>query len=200
MWQGLFAHRDFDVWIDTGDFFPNETRGGVGEISYQRNHLIDTDTARYLTKWLDGRPLISIPGNHDYANLAVILDVFGALTHRVTEDGVMVGGLKFSGFREVPWLMGEWNGECYSFEEIVAKTIASNPDILVTHAPPSGILDECPDKSVGGVSALTTALTYQPHNIKAHFFGHIHEFGGQSVEEMGVRFINGATKVTLHNI
>ena len=200
MWHKLFAHKDFDVWIDTGDFFPNETRGKIGERSYQRNLFIETDAAKYVTEWLDGRPLISIPGNHDYTDLTVILGIHGANVHKVTEEGVVVNGLRFSGFREVPWLAGEWIGEVFDFEEIVDNTMGSDPDVLVTHAPPSGIMDECPDKSVGGVSALTTMLTYHPHRIRAHFFGHIHEFGGQTMEEMGIKFINGATQVKLHNL
>jgi hypothetical protein len=68
--------------------------------------------------------------------------------------------------------------------------------VLVTHGPPGGILDD----AGYGYPALTTAIAYRSHRIQAHFFGHTHACGGQTAEEMRVRFHNGACTVRLHEI
>ena len=95
-------------------------------------------------------------------------------------------------------MSGEWNGETYDFKEVVDRAMLCDPDILVTHAPPAGILDD--RAHGGGISELTNYLSYREHSVKAHFFGHIHETGGRVVEKMGIKFINGAGRVLVHNI
>ena len=193
---------DFDVWIDTGDFFPNKTRGDrAEEVRYQNRWLHNKSVAKRIVDFLDGRPAVTIGGNHDYISLAEALVNHGGDAYEVSPGGVEVAGVRYAGFRQVPYMMGEWNGEVHGdeFAPIVGEVFAFNPDIILTHAPPAGILDDCPAHG-GGVGALMTALCYQPHSIVAHFFGHIHEFGGQSVSEMGVTFANGAGKAVVHTV
>ena len=190
----------FDVWIDTGDFFPNKTRGNAQiEVKFQTKWVGYKNLGKRIVAALDGRPLVSVGGNHDYANLAQIVRDAGGTAYDMGDGAAVINGKTFAGFREIPWIMGEWNGETVNgdFGPIVEKALGANPDVLVTHAPPAGILD---DKTHGGgISPLTTALTWQPHNVIAHFFGHIHETQG-SVTEMGIRFINGAEKALTHTL
>jgi Icc-related predicted phosphoesterase len=168
----------FDVWVDTGDFFPTSGRNARGagpriEPGIERAHQIRwwryKDLGRRLTEWLDGRPVICVSGNHDFLNLST----------------------------EVMWIDGEWAGEQHDFLDLVQQTMASDPDMLVTHAPPAGIADGYDGY---GIPPLTTALTYREHRVRYHFYGHAHEHGGRVTNEMGICFVNGACRIALHEV
>lgn len=201
--SGIDDHRknnsDPDLWICTGDFFGNVTRGVVSaEKEYQHRWLHtplqDGSVIVRLIEALAPIPLLWVPGNHDYINLSWELANMGYPAYEVTPEGVDLMNLKFSGFRQINYIVGEWAGESHSDQlaALVSRTWNSNPDILVTHAPPSGILDST--KGYGIVS-LSNAYAYKDHKIQAHFFGHCHEDGGKEVEVMGVRFFNNACRL-----
>lgn len=64
-----------------------------------------------------------------------------------------------------------------------AISIATNPipqdvDIVMTHGPPKGILDACPQGSVGCENLLWAVRRVKP---RMHCFGHIHEGNGGRV-------------------
>lgn len=177
-----------DVWVCSGDFFPNSTRGIRSiEQEYQKNWF----AAQNLPSLLKGKPLLFVGGNHDYVSLADLLVEVGYPAQNITLQGVVVDGVRFAGFREIPYIRGEWNGETHRTDiaAIVVDLFSNPPDILVTHAPPAGILD---NGHTPGIEAITSLLTYSDHNVKVHLFGHIHEDGGKIVEEMGIRFFNSA--------
>jgi Icc-related predicted phosphoesterase len=177
-----------DVWVCSGDFFPNATRGDRSvEVSFQAAWF-KREAASLITRF-GGKPVIWVGGNHDYVNLAELLRENGyAAAFDATVGAVEFEGHRFAGMDSIPWIAGEWRNEEHDLTPMVERVFAMNPTILITHAPPAGILD-----AVGyGVRPLTTALAYQPHQIVAHLFGHAHENGGQDIEEMGVRFYNGA--------
>lgn len=195
----LFEHRDFDVWLDTGDFFPNASRGNIPIEEDFQTRWFGNQIEGILT-WLQGRPVLSVPGNHDFVSLSRLLQRVGHTESReITPDGVVAGDMRWSGFRNINWIMGEWAGESHHEElsGLVRRTWASQPDILVTHAPPGGILDETQGYGIG---ALSVALRYNPHNIHTHFFGHCHGDAGKSVDVMGVRFYNGSRGAKIINI
>lgn len=190
----LESKVDPDLWICTGDLFPNITRGNIRmEEEYQTRWF--TLVARELMLRLGGVPLLSVPGNHDYVDLVKLLSRHHYPAYMVTYRGLDLMGHRFAGFPYIPLIAGEWNYETSSayLADITARTLASDPDILVTHAPPDGILDA--GIHAGGIAALTGKLAYTEHRVKYHFFGHIHECGGLDVEEMGVHFYNGAMGV-----
>lgn len=230
----------FDVWVDTGDFFPNITRGHDIEPRWQydwftmtamplrkryigwiRNYYTSmgitpqgwypsksrlprgrASVAKQLIEWLGGRPVISVPGNHDWQSLAKLLKKAGYKNAWDVSDGpVTLAGHRFAGFREVPWVTGEWMGEVGTFFEkgnfkpIVAKAMTAHPDVLVTHSPPYGILDESPLKDESGhagIPELAQWLAYRPHDVKLHLFGHVHERGGSQANVMDITFVNSA--------
>jgi len=200
-WKDVLRFRNFDVWIDSGDFFPNKTRGTPEEKRYQTRWFANKGVGERLTEWLAGRPLISVSGNHDYVSLTKLMREAGARAYQATPKGVEVDGVEYAGFRQVPYIFGEWAGETHQgdFRSLVDEVFDVPPDILVTHAGPADILSGG-DRYHGGINSLASALAWQPHTIQAHFFGHDHEFGSQTREEVGVIFSNSATKPKIVHI
>lgn len=196
-----------DLWIDTGDFFPNKTRG-IREVEqvYQRKWALDwTNIAERLAKICIDRNIkvLSIGGNHDYTSLAGLLRLAGmpegtAYDLSSATRSVRLHGLQFAGFREIPYIEGEWNGETHlgEFKHIVDRAMDHGPDVLLTHAPPDGILDAMDFQNTHeGIPYLTSYLMNRPHNVRYHLFGHIHEDGGKTCEIGGILFSNAANVV-----
>lgn len=176
-----------DLWISTGDFLPNMTRGTRSvEIPYQDMYF--RCKAEELVTALMGAPVVVVDGNHDFVRLAHLLREFGVDAHDVADGPVKLCGLTFSGFPHIPYIEGEWNYEAHSILDEISRVWEEDPDVLVTHAPPGGIL-----ASIYGWPALASALFYKEHKIRHHFFGHVHEHGGQTQNEGGVTFVNSAT-------
>lgn len=198
----LRVDAPFDVWVDTGDFFPTYGRRGANSIDPRQEHRHQSSWAAYrslgqrLVDWLDGRPLISTPGNHDFISLVTLVRRFGGEAHRSTPEGIEVAGKTWAGFREIQWISGEWPGEISDFSDLVSRTMDADPHILVTHSPPLGMLDTEPGYEYG-IKGLLLALMFRPNRVRAHFFGHAHKCGGIQQTEMDILFgINGTTVAT----
>lgn len=193
----LAEASDFDIWVDTGDFFPNRGRvpqTGMAVISqFERRHQLRwlrlKNLPDRLARWLRGRPAICVPGNHDFIDLGAALRSAGANATSLGSEPASVCGLKWDGFREIPWMAGEWPGEAIEFDPIVRRATMSCPDVLCTHAPPKGILD---GSGSYGIPALADAVN-KSQSIRLHLFGHEHEDGGSQVQVGGVLFSNAAT-------
>jgi Icc-related predicted phosphoesterase len=193
--------QEFDAWCITGDFFPNKGRGMSG--------INAAEEAKHQIAWfghkegsifrrLGNKPVITVDGNHDFVSLGSLLQrARPGMVHRITPAGLDFMDARFAGFPNVPFIRGHWNHEsgkdvlsalCYdTFEE-------GDPEVLVTHCPPYGILDEVEGY---GCTALTNNLTQRSHRVRAHLFGHCHVDGGKEVEKMGIKFYNGAEHVKL---
>lgn len=101
------------------------------------------------------------------------------------DSGTEFEGLKIWGS---PWtnLFDGVNPSCTAF--MVSETmlhekfrwIPEGLDILITHSPPHNILDESYDNYRCGSISLTKRVFKV--NPRYHFFGHIHECGGQNYE------------------
>jgi Icc-related predicted phosphoesterase len=123
------------------------------------------------------------------------------------------GMIKYKGKRKFKIWGSPWtktfegmNPHCKAFtvdtdEELADKwnLIPRDIDILITHCPPYGILDEIyayPEpgmKNVGSKSLrnLTTSGDYFPRK-RLHVFGHIHAHGGKMIDLTMSRFINAS--------
>jgi len=201
----LLELQDFDgldLIILSGDMLPNAY--------LNQDESVDAQEIRYQTKWFRdvapkwvaaarGVPFLCVAGNHDYIDIVPWLRHFGAEAYGITDKNPSVEllGKRFAGFRQINWIVGEWQGEEHDLAPFVDKAFDCDPDILVTHAPPAGILDTVAGY---GVRPLTAALQYRPHRITHHFFGHCHADGGKVAEEMGIKFINGAGKLRIHEV
>lgn len=228
-YKPLLEITDFDVWVDTGDFAPNVSRGHDIETRWQtdwyqlprqrlkkkyrsvvgdwypvqgRQPPFKESISSALIQWLDGRPMLGVPGNHDWVSLAKRLQAAGyTQAWDLTEGPIELGGQRWAGFREIPWVTGEWQGEVGSlfekgnFQPIVARAMTAHPTVLVTHSPPYGVLDYSPPKGGHcGIPELIKWLAYRDNDVHTHLFGHVHEEGGQTVREkaLGIRFSNAA--------
>jgi len=190
----LSASATPDVWVISGDFCPNETRGDADIERVTQSAWLEANREALVTRF-GSTPVVYVGGNHDYVDVARVLRSFGVNAVTVTTEGVEVAGVRFAGFPEIPFIAGEWNNESHDLTPMVEAAMAADPEVLVTHAAPAGILDD--DHGCGhgcGVRSLTSALAYASHRVRAHLFGHIHASEGV-VEEMDITFSNAAGAV-----
>lgn len=188
-----------DLWVFTGDIFPymgfdHNAHWGVSSFEIPHQMRWYSHKGPSIVRRLRGKPVLLVPGNHDYADLAKLLRRDGVNAQEVTPEGVDFQGVRFAGFGHIPFIGGRWNREAFvpELQDLSHRTLTvGDPDVLLTHAPPGHIL--------GGVhpgnGPLLTALSRLPHRVRVHLFGHIHETGGRMVEHMGIRFYNSATTV-----
>lgn len=188
-----------DLVVLSGDLFPNSTRGVrdieerfqeewlVGRVTHpvnSKHHASMTPLELWL-EFLGELPVLVVGGNHDYFDFAKMIKGFrgeNLLTHNLcTEGPINLFGLRFAGIAEIPWINGEWNNETMP-RELREKTydlFDQNPDVIVSHSPPSGIL-----AGPYGSDPLVNCLSYRDHTVKAVLFGHAHEDGGKILEEI----------------
>lgn len=191
-----------DLWISTGDIFPNRTRGKVGvEVPFQRAWF--ASNAETFRKCFFGKPVLVVNGNHDFVDLGEVLQYEGVWAR------TLVAGRKvelfdniFAGFPEILYIDGEWNYETHpgDFTNIVEQTLETGANVLITHSPPKNVLDRDFFRNSWGIGSLKNMLEYSEHSVKHHFFGHVHECGGHTKEEMGIKFYNSSGKLMFTKI
>jgi len=153
-------------------------------------------------KWIRKQPhqyKIVIAGNHDrmfqdYPEAA--LEALGDGLIYLQDSSVVIDGVKFWGS---PWQpeFCNWAFNVKRGAKIRQKwdLIPDDIDVLITHGPPKGIMDECPKWGGGfinvGCRELGKTIMHRL-KIKLHIFGHIHEGYGETDME-GVHFINASS-------
>ena len=108
----------------------------------------------------------------------------------MNDSGVTIHGINIWGSPITPWFY-DWAFNRERGVEINKhwKLIPKNTDILITHGPPSGILDLVnADRTVGCEDLLKRINSIKP---KVHVFGHIHEAYGSEVSGY-TKFINSS--------
>lgn len=129
--------------------------------------------------WLGAQPhqyKYVVPGNHDREFREGLFQAVGVTPLIDREETIL--GLRIWGS---PWTpkFQQW-GWMKSEEELEEpfSLIPKGLDVLITHGPPKGILDQNYDYSHTGSTTLKRhVLRAQP---RVHLFGHIHEDGGKS--------------------
>lgn len=163
-----------DLLIVAGDLTAKHT--------YQEYFLF----ANWL-RYQDYKCKIFIAGNHDplIQDTDLIEDVFnGCDSEYLCDSGIEFEGLKIWGSPWTPIFDGI-NPNCKAFtgtERELAKKfelIPSDTDILITHGPPSGVLDKTVWGDHVGSTSLQDELYSERMTPKLHIFGHIHEAYGQ---------------------
>ena len=127
------------------------------------------------------RHKIFIAGNHDACLYGAIIEGLDNNTHYLCNSGIEIEGFKFYG---VPMFMEDCiNGH----KPLNYSKIPIDTDILITHAPPYGILDLDEGINYGSEKLIEKLTTL---NLKAHLFGHIHSNHGLEIIN-GITFSNG---------
>lgn len=124
--------------------------------------------------------IVFVPGNHNVyeeENPTQTEELFSKnpRLHYLVDTECTIDGIKFYG---TPWSV-EFNNWAFMLdEERLSQKFSNIPmdtDILITHTPPFGILDNIGAKHLGSHALETRILKVKP---KIHFFGHIHEAHG----------------------
>jgi Icc-related predicted phosphoesterase len=151
---------DADVIIHSGDC----SMEGTGK------EIID------FIEWfgaLDYRYKIFIAGNHDYClegkKVEVIQCYLPENCFYLCHSGITICGIKFWG---VPFFFSD--EESSEYLNMITQ-IPTDTDILISHRPPLGILDNTNNITYGCPDLLLKALAIRPGY---HLFGHIHKAYG----------------------
>jgi len=169
----------------------------AGDFTGQHGHKEHAQLITFL-RWMDHQPhrhKIMIAGNHDFIfegdmRSAAVEAVKERGIHYLEDDYVMIDGWKIWGTPVQPVFFNwAFNRE----PEIIKKhmdLIPDDVDILITHAPPYGILDLC-GMPLERKGCKVTAEAVERVKPCLHVFGHIHESNGR--EKIGItRYVNAS--------
>jgi Icc-related predicted phosphoesterase len=169
---------DGDILIHAGDMT------GLGKY----NEFISMGNWFYKMKEKFKHRII-IAGNHDWGLMhqkELILDAhFDSDVIYLEDSGIELESIKFYG---TPWMLEYYYWAFMRTEDELVKYYAAIPDdteVLITHAPPFGILDKAMDGDKCGSRALYERIKQLP-KLKHHIFGHIHEsYGSETINGVG---------------
>ncbi|GAB9477257.1 Calcineurin-like phosphoesterase [Globisporangium polare] len=195
-----FRIPDGDVLIHAGDFTDTGGRDEVvafnaflGSLPHKYkiviagNHDITFDRAFYPQHWTRFRHRQQYDPD----------EVRGLLTNALylEDQAVMVEGFKFYGS---PWqpAFSTWAFNLPRGEQLLKKwqLVPSDTDVLITHGPPFGRLDEVENGNHQGCEALAREVDDRIRP-QLHVFGHIHE--GYGVVSNGTTMFANASACTV---
>lgn len=138
------------------------------------------DEMAIFFNWFTNTPYtyrIFIAGNHDIQLQKIgkqLPDwVYPDKFHFLWDSGVTIEGIKFYGSPWVTTINGRWAFEQNEFElERHFIRIPGDTDVLITHGPPYGILNDVYGRHIGSQALRTRVEKLRP---RYHFFGHCHE-------------------------
>lgn len=138
------------------------------------------------------RHKIFIAGNHDDNMFDASLEGLPDDVHYICDNSIVIDGVTFYG---APMFVGFFDGELKKNEHY--GQIPDGVDVLITHRPPSGILDSSDDKLHYGSALLLDRVTaIKP---KLHLFGHVHDVNNM-MQWNSTTFSNAAIADSKYNI
>lgn len=153
----------------------------------------DLDELEAAADWLRSLPhpnKVLIAGNHDFCLEQAPQQARSRLEGLVylQDQAAEIEGLKIYGSPWQPWFH-DWafNLQRGSALRQVWQKIPESTQILLTHGPPQGILDQTYDSRRVGCEEL--ALRVRQVRPSLHVFGHIHEAYGESRQD-GCLYLN----------
>ncbi len=186
-----------DWYINCGDFCSQAgAQPQAGKQGFHPKGKHEVDLLRIFLTQVDqlGKPWIFVPGNHD-PSASVLAPLAGEQGIIATETTLIT----LLGLRVllVPWTPPcGWNWTLTSsrLKEILATHSQTQADVVITHAPPRGILDEKSKwyhRRTPTLKPLVEAI--QP---RYYFCGHMHYDGGKQITQGNTLFVNAA----VHNL
>lgn len=190
-------HGCLDMQVNPCDFLL--IAGDIVPLSLQRNFELSFNWINTVfLPWLDIQPAkhkIFIAGNHDFVfqdidNLCAPKDIYYLRDESITLDGLNLYGSPWT-----PWFW-DWafnfpkddlDGR---FAQSKWAQIPEDVNILITHGPPSSILDYVGPSHGAGCTDLKIRIK-QLKDLKLHCFGHLHQGFGHKIEN-SVNFVNAA--------
>ena len=167
--------RHADIVLPKGDLLIH-----AGDVSSRGTRAQVTD----FIDWYARQPhkhKIFIAGNHDFffekADVQEIKELIPEGISYLNDSGVEIEGVKFWGSPVTPWFYN-WAFNRDRGAEIKQHwdLIPEDTQVLITHGPPSKILDKTVRGELTGCEELlSTVLRINP---RYHIFGHIHEGQG----------------------
>jgi Icc-related predicted phosphoesterase len=163
----------------------------AGDISYRGEKLEIEDFLNWFHQQAFAHKIF-IAGNHDFffekASQKELSQIIPDDIIYLNDSGVVIGGIHIWGSPITPkfynWAFNRTRGEAIRKHW---EMIPDNTDLLITHGPPYGILDQLADETHIGCKDLLNRV-YQLQ-LKAHVFGHVHESFG-CLNRWGIQFIN----------
>jgi Icc-related predicted phosphoesterase len=178
-------HRN--LTLDGGDVLIH-----AGDISKRGMKLEILD----FLEWFDEQPYpikIFTPGNHDFY-FEYFPEEYKQMIPKsvicLIDSEYVLEGVKFWGSPVTPWFY-DWAFNRQRGPEIDVhwQMIPDDTDVLITHGPPMGILDQTTRKHHVGCEDLMNKIKIV--NPSYHVFGHIHEAFGQVIHHE-TNFINAS--------
>lgn len=178
---------DAELIVHSGDFCANyRPQTPTLETPWQED-WIRTHKAHWNRVFGD-KPVLLVPGNHDFCNVAAALREVGVDAHDLHDDWYEHEGRVFAGFKYVP-LIGSnirWMNETddRSMEHLVQiftdDWLRHPADVLVSHCPPHGIRDMANGWNLGSCHLSDFLVRMQAINKHPQWMlcGHIHESAG----------------------
>lgn len=184
---------DSNIVVFSGDMLPNRFGWGnsTADKCLQEDFILKN--RKKLLDFLQGRPLISVQGNHDQQSFSLLEEkqIFDISTIPVP---TRIQKINFWGFPYV-YHCGDWNWQLGKERmKLILDSFPIKVDVLITHSPPFGILDQAQGEQCG-IENLFSRINEK--SIKYHLFGHIHEQGGKQVNLGGTIFSNGSFHANL---
>lgn len=191
---------DITCVSDLHGYYP-ELPGGdllivAGDLTARNKFIEYSEWYKWLEKQ-DYKKIVWIAGNHD--NLVQnrqFSPVEDDVIEYLCDSGTEFDGLKIWGS---PWTstFPGMNPHCKAFtcetdSELAEKwaLIPNDIDILVTHSPSQGVLDEVNYRSCGSTSLIKPMIH---SGCKLHVFGHIHESYGKFYNPiLGITYVNAS--------
>lgn len=191
-----------DLYICTGDMLPNSQNLWLfqvkqAEMEFQ-NNWIEQNVSEWSKIFANPyAPLIMVRGNHSFVDESPLFAHHLGPIHEFNYPEVINWcNLKIGGFRGVPPINGVWSDEFSEAELNYRCEYLDKIDILVTHGPPYGWLDN--DYENLGSTAIRGYLESYKEPL-LHLMGHIHEGAGQ-LQIKNLRLSNAACQINVIDI